>query len=102
VIGRTIEVGDHDDFCLPSLDKLHGATQAMMLREREGAAGDVQLLDRVDELQAVALGYRPDTLGLLAWRPEPSAVAIRRESRGGPDGPTNGGSLVSRRGTPST
>jgi thioredoxin-dependent peroxiredoxin len=47
----------------------------MMLRER-GAAGDVQLLDRVDELQAVALGYRPDTLGLLASRPEPIAVAI--------------------------
>jgi peroxiredoxin Q/BCP len=42
---------------------------------RAGATGDVQLLDRVDQLQAVAL-RRPDTLGLLPWRHEPIAVAI--------------------------
>jgi hypothetical protein len=74
----------------------------MTLREPR-ATGDVQLLDRVNQPQAFALRDRPDTLGLLAWRHEPIAVAISDSGPADdPDGRRTEVSLVSRRGTPST
>ena len=61
-----VEVRDDDDVRLARLDELDGATEARALRERR-AAGDVELLDRVDERQPVALCDRLDTLGLFPW-----------------------------------
>ena len=95
-----VEVRDDDHVGLARLDELDGAAQPVALRERR-AAGDVQLLDRVDELEPVALADRPDTLGLLARRHEPIAVAVAdARDADDADGPTNGGTLGSRRRTP--
>jgi hypothetical protein len=70
------------------------------LRER-CATGDVQLLDRVHQLEPVALCDRPDTLALFSWRHEPIAVSISDTGHADDaDGPTNGGTLASRRRTP--
>jgi hypothetical protein len=49
--------------------------QASALRERH-PAGDIQLLDHVQELEAVAFAGRGDTLTLLGGRDEPFAVAV--------------------------
>ncbi len=59
-----VEVGDDDDVRLASLDHLDGAAEAGALRERR-TAGHVELLERVDQLEPVALAGRGDTLALL-------------------------------------
>ena len=53
-------------------------------------------LPGLDELQAVALSDRADTLSLLPGRDEPLAVAVAdaRDAHDA-DGPTNGGSSAS-------
>ena len=57
------------------LDQLDRAAQAVALAERR-AAGDVELLDRLHQLEPVALTRGGDTLGLLGGRDEPLAVAV--------------------------
>ena len=99
---ETVEVRHDKDVRLTSLHELDSSSKAGPLRERR-ASRYVQFLDRVHELQPVSLAGGPDTLGLLRRRHELLAVTLSpTRNADDADGPTNGGSLGSRRGTPSS
>ena len=63
------------DVGLPRLDELDRAPEPGPLRERRAAA-DVELLERLDELEPVALAGGPDTLGLFGRGDKLLAVTV--------------------------
>src|SRR5262249_32832680 len=72
---ESIEVGDNDHISLASLHEFDGPAEARPFLEWRPAR-NVELLDRVNELEPVTLARRTDTLGLLGWTDELLAAAI--------------------------
>ena len=91
---ETIEVGDDDHAgfaCLQHRDCTAHARTAIEWR----TAGDVRLLQRVDELEPVALAGGPDTLSLLGRRDQALAITVTDAADADdPNGSTYGGALA--------
>jgi hypothetical protein len=88
-----VEVGDDQHVRLAGLDELDSATQAGTAFEG-CAAGHVELLDRVNELEAVAVAGLFDAATLVARAHEPLALTVADATHAhDADGEPNGGAL---------